>query len=433
MKEIKVGLIGFGTIGTGVVKILNENGDILEEKLGGKIVLKKIADIDLEKDRGIDIDRSILTDNPEEIIDDPQISIVIELIGGYEPAKSFILKAIRNGKHVITANKALLAVHGKEIFDAASLYGVDIGFEGSVGGGIPIIRAMKEGLCANNIKSIFGIINGTANYILSDMTAEGKNFKEVLEIAKAKGYAEADPTLDVEGIDTAHKIAILASIAFGVEINIDDVYVEGISKITPIDIEFAKEFGYKIKLLAIAKDNGNEIEIRVHPTMLPKDNPLFSVDGVFNAILVTGDAVGPTLFYGKGAGMMPTGSSIVSDIIELARNIMKGVKQRVPPLSYQKIKKSKIKSMDDIINNYYLRFIVVDKPGVLAKISAILGDNNISIASMIQRGREIKEGVPIVLMTHEAKERDVKIALKEIDELSVVLDKSNLIRIENNI
>ena len=435
MKKINVGIVGFGTVGTGTAKILIENSLLIEERVGTPIVVKKIADHDIEKPREINVDPAILTKDANEILNDPEIDIVVELIGGYGYAKEFILKAIDKGKHVVTANKALLAVHGDEIFRAAYRKGVDIGFEASVGGGIPIIRALKEGLVANRIESIYGIVNGTTNYILTKMTAEGKKFGDVLKKAQEKGYAETDPTFDVEGVDAAHKLAVLISLAYGVRIRFEDIYTEGISKITPLDIEFAREFGYRIKLLAITKDDRGKIEARVHPTMLKESAMLANVDGVFNAIYVTGDAVGSTMFYGRGAGMMPTGSAVVSDIADIARNIIKKSHQRVPPLGCSEgcIKDAKVKDISETVNHYYIRFSAMDKPGVLSKISGILGENNISISSMIQKGRQVGGSVPIVMMTHEAKEKDVRKALDEIDRLPVVHDKTVFIRIEEGL
>lgn len=435
MKKINIGIVGFGTVGTGTAKILIENSLLIEERVGTPIVVKKIADHDIEKEREINVDPAILTKDANEILNDPEIDIVVELIGGYGYAKEFILKAIDKGKHVVTANKALLAVHGDEIFRAAYRKGVDIGFEASVGGGIPIIRALKEGLVANRIESIYGIVNGTTNYILTKMTAEGKKFGDVLKKAQEKGYAEADPTFDVEGVDAAHKLAVLISLAYGVRIRFEDIYTEGISKITPLDIEFAREFGYRIKLLAITKDDRGKIEARVHPTMLKESAMLANVDGVFNAIYVTGDAVGSTMFYGRGAGMMPTGSAVVSDIADIARNIIKKSHQRVPPLGCSEgcIKDAKVKDISETVNHYYIRFSAMDKPGVLSKISGILGENNISISSMIQKGRQVGGSVPIVMMTHEAKEKDVRKALDEIDRLPVVHEKTVFIRIEEGL
>ena len=435
MQKINIGLIGFGTVGTGVVKVLKENTKVIQERLGAEIVLKKIADKDITRDRGVEIDKSILTTDANDIINDPSINIVIELVGGIEPAKTFILKALNNKKHVVTANKALLSQHGEEIFKTAAKNNVDIGFEASVGGGIPIIKALKEGLVANKINSIYGIINGTANYILSKMTNEGGKFEDVLKKAQEKGYAEADPTYDVEGIDTAHKLAILINLAYGTYIKLSDIYTEGISRITPLDIKFAKEFGYKIKLLAIAKEEGGKIEARVHATMIPADHLLSTVDGVYNAIHLKGNAVGSVMFYGRGAGMMPTASAVVADVVDICRNIIKSASQRVAPLSYteESVKNMEIRHRENLEIPYYLRFSVLDKPGVLSRISGVLGNYNISILSVMQKDRKVGGAVPIVIMTHHAKEKELMSALHEIDKLDVVRDKTVYLRIEEGL
>jgi homoserine dehydrogenase len=437
MKEIKIGLIGLGTVGAGVVKVLQENNDLITCRLGARIKLGKIAVRDLSAPRRVKVDPSLLTQNVRDILEDPEIQIVIELIGGYEPAKSFILSAIKAGKHVVTANKALLAESGREIFQIAEEMGVDIGFEASVGGGIPIIRSLREGFTANHIEEIFGIINGTANYILTEMTEKKEDFQVVLRKAQEMGLAEADPTLDIEGIDAASKIAILTYLAFGVEVKLDQIYTEGISGITPMDIDYAANFGYKIKLLAIAKKVQDALEVRVHPTMLPYDNPLAKVEGAFNAIYVKGDVVGPSLLYGKGAGMMPTASAVVGDIIELGRNILKGIHNRVPLWMDResgtgdcKFMKYPIRQPDEFSSRYYLRFTVIDRPGVLSKISGVLGNYGISIASVLQKERHPVDSVPVVILTHTAFERDVKKALSEIDSLPIVRGKTVLIRVE---
>jgi len=436
MKEIKVGLIGFGTVGAGVGKILQKNSRLIEKRMGAKIILKRVADIDIKTDRGVKLKRGVLTRSAADVIEDPEIDIVMELIGGIEPAKTCILKAIRNKKHIITANKALLALHGDEIFKEAYRFGVNVNFEASVGGGIPLIRSIKEGLVANRIQSIFGILNGTSNYILSKMTDEGRNFKEVLKEAQEKGYAEANPTYDIEGFDAAHKLAILIRLAFGTPLRFEEIFIGGISEITPLDIQFGQEFGYRIKLLAIAKMDQGKIEARVHPTLIPKRHLLSTVEGVFNAIYIKGDAIGPTLFYGQGAGQMPTGSAVISDLVELGRNLLiQATGRRVPPLSFQEsaIEKISLKKMEDVVMPFYMRFSVLDRPGVLSKISGILGKNDISIASVIQKGRKIKGAVPVVMMTHEAKEKNVHRALKEIDQLGVILGKTIFIRVENEL
>ena len=436
MKEINVGLIGFGTVGAGAAKILQENAKLIERRVGAKITLKRIADIDLETDRGVRLRNGTLTPRADEVLEDPEIAIVMELMGGIEPARSFILKAIENGKHVVTANKALLALHGDEIFRAAERSGVDVNFEGSVGGGIPIIRSVKEGLVANRIQSIFGILNGTSNYILSKMTDEGRNFQDVLKEAQAKGYAEADPTYDVEGIDAAHKLAILIRLAYGTPFQFKDIFIAGISEISALDIQFCREFRYRIKLLAIAKMEQGKLEARVHPTLIPEQHLLSTVDSIFNAIYIKGDAVGPTLFYGQGAGKMPTGSAVVSDLVELARNLLTQTQgRRVPLLSYQEssIEKIPLKKMEDVVMPHYMRFSALDRPGVLSKISGVLGKNGISISAVIQKGRKIKGAVPVVMMTHEAPEKNIYRALKEIDRLDIILGKTMLIRVENEL
>jgi homoserine dehydrogenase len=426
---VNVGIIGFGTVGSGTARILLENRDVLKERLGFEIVLKRIADLDIKRDRGIKVPRALLTTDVDSVLNDPKIDIVVELIGGIKPAKDFILKAITKGKHVVTANKALLATEGADIFDAAQSNGVEIGFEASVAGGIPIIKVIREGLIANRIKAIYGIINGTCNYILTKMTEEDMEFSDALREAQHLGYAEADPALDIEGTDSAHKLAILAFLAYGIPISYKTIYTEGISQIAQQDIGFAAEFGYKVKLLAIAKELNTKIELRVHPTMIPKDYLISKVDGPFNAVYVEGDATGSTLYYGRGAGDMPTGSAVVSDIVDIARNIKKNAIRRVPIMT-KTSKEVRIKKMDDVISMYYFRFSALDKPGVLSKISGILGNYNISIASVIQKGRRVGKAVPVVVLTHEAKERDVKQAISEIDQLPVVMDKTVFIRVE---
>ena len=433
MKQIRVGLLGFGTVGAGMVKILTKNREVIESRLGASLELKWIADIDLETDRGVSVDKRIMTTDALMVINDPDVDIVVELIGGYEPAKSFVLEAIKNGKQVVTANKALLARHGNEIFSAASQKGAEVGFEASVGGGIPLIRSIKEGLVANRIQGFFGILNGTANYILTKMTNEGSPFSDVLKEAQALGYAEADPTFDIEGIDTAHKLTILLSIAYGVPIDFETVYTEGISKITPLDIKFIKEFGYSIKLLAISKDDGKSIEARVHPTLIPEDTLLANVNEAYNALYVKGDAVGNVMLFGPGAGMMPTGSAVVSDLVDIGRNLLSGAIGRVPSVGYQPsyVKPRRVKSIEELDAEYYFRFSAIDKPGVLSKISGVLGEHQISIKSVHQKGRDLMGAVPIVMITHEAKEAAVKKALSDIDKLDIVQDKTILIRIED--
>jgi homoserine dehydrogenase len=433
MRKINVGLLGCGTVGTGVAKILIENKDVIRSRVGADLNLKYVADIEMQRDRGIRFDDGVFINDAYKVVDDPDIDIIVEMIGGEGVARDLILRAIDNGKQVVTANKALLAVHGNAIFKAAMEQGVDLAFEASVGGCMPIIKSLRESLVGNHIKSMAGILNGTCNYILSRSTDDGSSFEAVLAEAQKKGFAEADPTIDIEGIDTAHKLAILTSLAYGMEINFKDIYIEGIANIAPMDIDFAGQFGYKIKLLAISKDVGNAVDARVHPTMIPFDNPLSSVGGALNAITISGDAIGDMMLYGYGAGMMPTASAVVGDIVDLARNLLTGSSGRVPLLSYQmnNIRKIPVIPVDEITTHYYFRFSALDRPGVLSKISGILGDYEISIKSVHQKGRKTKGSVPIVMLTHLAKEAGVKKALSEISNLDVVSDKPVLIRIED--
>lgn len=433
MKNVKIGLLGFGTIGAGVVKILADNADVIQERLGATLEIGKIADLDITTDRGVPVESGVLTTNADDVLCDPDIEIVIELIGGYEPARSFVLKAIQNGKHVVTANKALLAKHGEEIFSAADEKGLGIGFEAAVGGAIPIIRSIREAFAANRFSAIEGIVNGTANYILSKMSDEKCDFQTALQEAQEKGYAEADPTFDIEGVDSAHKIAILTRLAYGAPIGLDEITVQGITSITPEDIECAREFGYRIKLLAISKFDGSSIDVRVHPAMIPGDHPMANVNGVLNAIRVCDDLMEENILVGHGAGALPTGSAVVGDVMEIVRNSLVGVGTRVPAQSYQKanVRPIPLKRIDEIDAEYFLRFRVKDVPGVLAKISGILGNHSISIESMIQRSRDDKgKGVPLVMMVHRSNEKNVQDALVEIDRLDFVCEKSNLIRVE---
>ncbi|MBN2223376.1 MAG: homoserine dehydrogenase [Deltaproteobacteria bacterium] len=433
-RAINVGIIGYGTVGSGVTRILVENRGLIKQRLGTDIVIKKICDVDITRDRGIAIDSSVLTTNSREVIEDPGIDIIVETVGGIDIAKEIIMAAIGSGKHVVTANKALLAEAGDDIFAAAHRTGVDINFEAAVGGGIPIIRTLKEGLVGDRIEYIFGIMNGTCNYILTRMTDDDMEFSAALAEAQRLGYAEADPTLDIEGYDTAHKLAVIIPLTYGVKIDYADIHVEGISNIQSIDIRFAREMGYKIKLLAILVSTPGGIEARVHPTLIPFRYLLSNVNLNMNAFYIRGAAVGSILLYGQGAGRMPTGTAVVSDLVELARNVSSGIKKRVPPLSFSEadIAHIKPKKMDDVVTNYYLRFSALDKPGVLSKIAGILGDHNISIASVIQKGRaEGDRDVPVVIMTHEARERDVKAALATIDGLDIIVRPSILVRVED--
>ncbi len=426
---INVGIIGFGTVGTGTAVILLKNRHLLRQRSGININLKKIADLDIKRDRGIRVPKGVLTKNAEELFADPNLHIIIELIGGTTVAKDVILRAVRSGKHVVTANKALLATHGIEIFRAAEKAGVEVGFEASVAGGIPIIKVLREGLVANRIKAVYGIINGTTNYILTKMSSEKAEFSAVLKEAQQMGYAEADPTYDIEGVDSAHKLSILASLAFGTQYTIRDVYRQGISWISPMDIGFARELGYTVKLLGITKETNGRVELRVHPTMVPEDFLISKVDGVFNAVYVEGDAVGSTLYYGRGAGGLPTGSAVVSDIVDIARNIMAGSVGRMPAFPKSE-KPMPLMHMDDVRSMYYFRFSAIDKPGVLSRISGILGKHNISIASVIQKERHEGKAVPLVVLTHRAREKDIVSAIREINRLTIVAGKTVFMRVE---
>lgn len=430
--RIGVGIIGFGTVGTGVAKVLLDNAALIRRRVGVPVELVRIADLDVSRDRGIQLPAGLLTTDAKQVLNDPAVDIVIELIGGYDIAKRVIMDAIHAGKHVVTANKALLALHGEEIFEAASRKGVDLGFEASVGGGIPVVRALMEGLAGNTIQSIYGIINGTSNYILSKMTHEGRDFETVLKDAQQAGYAEADPTFDVAGIDSAHKLAILVSLAYGTPVNFKDIYTEGIAHITATDIAYAKEFGCVIKLLGIAKLAEGEIEARVHPTMLPEASPIAQVEDVYNAIQLVGDAVGDVVLFGRGAGSMPTGSAVVSDVIAIGRNLLTGAVGRVPAASFQQDQRRplRMKPMEEITSLYYLRFMVVDRPGVLAQIAGELGRCGISISSVLQQGRREGQTVPVVIKTHMAQERDVQTALREINRKPFVSEPATLIRVE---
>ncbi len=427
MQTTNIGIIGFGTVGSGTVRIILENSDLIKERTGIKLNIKGIADLDIKTDRGIKLPKGTLVSDANKLIEDPEIDIIIELIGGTGPAKDLILAAIDKGKHVVTANKALLATDGNELFSAAQKKGVYLGFEASVAGGIPIIKVLKEGLSANRILSVYGIINGTSNYILTRMSEEKVDFDAALKEAQELGYAEADPTFDIEGIDTAHKLALISSLVYGIPLSYEKIYCEGISKISTLDIEFAAELGYKIKLLAITKISDGDVEMRVHPTMVPVNYMIAKVDGVFNAIYVEGDAVGETLYYGRGAGDMPTGSAVVSDIIDIA--MKKGSSYHDPLRPYGN---ARIKSIDDIESNYYFRFTALDKPGVLSRVSGILGSHGISIASVIQKGRREGEAVPLVVLTHKSRESNVKKAISEIDGLDVVSGSSVVMRVEGD-
>lgn len=427
---IGIGIIGFGTVGTGTYKILSEHSSLIRARTGLDLQVVKVADIDLERPRVAGVDPAILTREASEVIKHKDVHIVVELMGGIEPARTFISEALKGRKWVVTANKALLAEKGDELFKVALTKGCEIGFEASVCGGIPVIKAIRDGLVGNRIHYILGILNGTSNYILTKMTLEGMSFQKALEEAQRLGFAESDPTFDVEGIDAAHKLCVLIRLAFQCSAKMSNIVTGGISRIDPIDIEFAREFGYKIKLLAVAKEEDGRIEARVEPAMIPVSHPMSSVDGVYNAAYVVGDRTGPTLYYGKGAGSDATGSAVVSDIVDMAYRMQSGSQAvRIPVLSKEK----KMMSGEKSSVPYYMRFTAKDTPGVLSKVSGVLANYGISISSVIQKGRQENGYVPIVMLTHEAVERNLKKARAEIDRLPIIKGESVSIRIEEGV
>ena len=433
MKAVKLGIMGLGTVGTGVARLIIEKQKLISARLGMNLILKHVADLDQETDRGLTFADGVFIPDAWQIVNDPDIDVVIETIGGETLAKDLILAAIEQGKHVVTANKALLATAGSEILHAAEAKGVDLAYEASVGGCMPVIKSLREALVANEIRSMTGILNGTCNYILSQMSDTGTAFAEALAQAKDNGYAEADPTLDIEGLDAAHKLAILTAIAYGMTINFKGIFTEGLSQITPLDIQLAAEFGYRIKLLAISKLHESSVEARVHPTMVPEDNILSHVTGTLNAITISGHAVDDLFLSGHGAGMMPTASAVLSDIVDLARNLCHGAAGRIPLAAYQssQIKTIPVMPITEIVTHYYFRFAALDRPGVLSTIAGILGKFGISIKTVQQKGRKTNGTVPIVMLTHWAKEADIQDAIQEITALDCVGAKPVLIRIED--
>ena len=433
MKPMQVGLLGIGTVGGGTFKVLSRNREEISRRAGREIRIAMVADKATDRARELVGSNAEVVDDAMKVITNPNIDIVVELIGGYSPAKDFVLKAIANGKHVVTANKALLAVHGNEIFAAAQKAGVMVAFEAAVAGGVPIIKALREGLTANRIEWIAGIINGTSNFILSEMRSKGKSFDEVLKEAQTLGYAEADPTFDIEGIDAAHKLTIMSAIAFGVPMQFDKAYTEGISKLTKQDIEYAEQLGYRIKLLGLTRRTANGIELRVHPTLIPAKRLIANVEGVMNAILVKGDAVGATMYYGAGAGAEPTASAVVADLVDVTRMHTADPEHRVPHLAFQpdQLTDTPILSMDEVETSYYLRMRVFDRPGVLADVTRILADHHISIDAMIQKEpSEGEEQVDIIMLTHLCREKNINAAMKKIETLDSVDGTITRIRLE---
>jgi len=433
LKPVNVGIIGFGTVGAGTVELLLANKEIITNRTGTDIIIKKIADLDIESDRGVSVDRSLMTTNAMDVINDPDIDVIVELIGGLTKAREVVTGALKNKKHVVTANKALLAEYGKELYETAFNNGVSLSFEASVCGAVPIIGALKNGLAPNRISVIKGILNGTSNYILTRMTKEGLTYDQVVQKAVEMGFAEDPPTLDVNGTDAVHKLTILISLLLGYPVALQSIYREGIVNLTPDDIRFADEFGYRVKLLAVARQRDNGIEARVHPAMIPKDSILARVDDEFNAIYLEGDFVGPSLFYGLGAGRRPTASAVVSDIMGIARAMRLGYRGFMPPLSHFSLQKEvAIHSMKDLHSAYYFRFSAFDSPGVLSMIAGILGEHDISISSVIQKGREQNSSVPIVMLTHEAREKNVIEAVSKINRLDIVSGPTVMVRVEED-
>jgi len=433
MKPINVGLLGIGTVGGGTWTVLARNREEISRRAGRDIRISVVADKETAKAKKLTGGDARVVADAFAVVRDPEIDIVIELIGGTTVAKVLVLAAIESGKHVVTANKALLATHGNEIFSAAQKKGVMVAFEGAVAGGIPIIKALREGLTANRIEWIAGIINGTSNFILSEMRDKGLAFDAVLKEAQKRGYAEADPTFDIEGVDAAHKLTIMAAIAFGIPMQLDKCYREGIARLTQADIRHAEQLGYRIKLLGITKQTEKGIELRVHPTLIPAKRLIANVEGVMNAVLVKGDAVGPTMYYGAGAGAEPTGSAVVADLVDVTRLHTADPEHRVPHLAFQPDRMSSLKilPMDEVVTSYYLRMRVEDRPGVLADITRILADGSISIGAMVQREpAEGEEQVDIIMLTHQTREKSINTAIGKIEKLKVVTGKVTRIRLE---
>ena len=435
VKPVRIALLGCGTVGEGVVRLLRQNAAMLQSKLGAPLVLAGVADRSLKPNLAIGLSRTLITRDAAVLVVREDIDLVIELFGGIEPSRGLILKALRAGKDVVTANKALLAEHGEELFTVAAKAGRALGFEGSVGGGIPIMRTLREALAGDRQRAVYGIVNGTCNSILSMMTDAGAEFADALKEAQRTGLAEADPTLDIEGHDAAHKLCLLVTLAFGVSLKPAQVYTEGISGVTRADIEYARELGYAIKLLAIAKDDNGAIEARVHPTMIRARSLIASVAGAFNAIYVNSEALGASMYYGRGAGMMPTATAVVADILEIARHRGAASRAGAHPLGYPPamVKRARVKPIDDVLCEYYLRFLARDQPGVLGRIASILGRNQISIASVIQQERAIAKTVPVIMRTHQARERNLGRALAAISRLKMIQGPPAFIRIEEGL
>ena len=434
MKPVKIGILGLGTVGCGTISVLARNGQEIARRAGREISIIQASARDLKKKRPCATDGIKLVQDPYEVVRNPEIEVVVELIGGYEPARALVLEAIANGKHVVTANKALIAVHGNEIFAQAQKKGVMVAFEAAVAGGIPIIKSVREGLAGNRIEWIAGIINGTSNFILTEMRDKGADFGDALKEAQRLGYAESDPTFDVEGIDTAHKLTILAAIAFGIPLKFKQAYTEGITRITRMDVQYAEKLGYRLKLLGIARRTNGGVELRVHPTLIPERRLIANVDGAMNAVLVKGDAVGPTMFYGAGAGAEPTASAVVADLVDVVRTLTVDPNNRVPHLAFQPdaLVDLPILPIEDIETSYYLRLHALDKPGVLAEVTRILADLNISIESILQKEpRPNEKTVPVIILTQRVREKNMNEAIARIEKLSSIDGSVARIRLEH--
>lgn len=430
MREIGIGLLGLGNVGAGVIKLLEDNAAAIQTRLGARMVVRAIAVRDPDRQRLVSVDRSLLTTDVSEVIRRPDVEIVCELIGGVTRARAAVLEAIEHRKHVVTANKALLALHGEDIFAAAESAGVDIYYEAAVCGGVPVIRALREGLASDRIEEIHGIVNGTSNFVLSTMALSQQSFASALEDAQERGYAEADPTLDINGVDAAHKLAILIMLCFGTHVDVNEIFVEGIDRVHAVDFEYAERFGHVIKPLAIARHHPEGIEARVHPAMIPKGWLLAAVSGAKNALYAKSYALGSSMYYGAGAGMMPTAMAAISDLIEVARNMFATATGATPLRRYRAMERQPILPIENLVSCYYMRFAVVDRPGVLGQLTTLLGDSSISIAQVVQEGpRDPGRPVRVVMVSHRAREGDVRRALARIDELEVVLEPAVLIRI----
>ncbi len=434
MQPVKIGILGLGTVGCGTVTVLARNHEEIARRAGREMRIVQASARDLKKKRPCATGDIQLVEDARTVVRNPEIEVIVELIGGIDPARALVLEAIEHGKHVVTANKALIAMHGNEIFAAAQKQGVMVAFEAAVAGGIPIIKMLREGLTANRIEWLAGIINGTSNFILTEMRVKGVDFADVLKEAQRLGYAEVDPRFDVEGIDAAHKLTILAAIAFGIPLQFDKVYIEGIAKITRMDVQYAEQLGYRLKLLGIARRAGGAVELRVHPTLIPERRLIANVDGAMNAVLVKGDAIGPTMFYGAGAGAEPTASAVVADLVDVVRTLTTDPNNRVPHLAFQPdaLSDLRILPIEEIETSYYLRLHALDKPGVLADVTRILADQKISIEAILQKEPHAGEDtVPVIILTQRVREKNMNEAIARIEKLDSIKGQVARIRLEH--